>query len=419
MNEIEAVGAEASMLPPERDGGVGGARPWLYSLLIAPSAIVANGVIQGGVLAYLLSAQGIGAGRQAHIIWLLALPTSLYFLWSPVTDFLVRRRTWLLIGGLAAAGLMVVAFRQGSLISTRAMVLFLLSACASQLGISSCGGMMGTIGDERARRVAGSFYQAGSMAFGAAAVSVLVWMSGRVRMDRLGLIAGGLIALPTVFALVAPREQRMAGGDFGGAMRRLGSEFKATFLRWDAVPYALCLLFPMASGAAVGLLPGQARFYGVNGDSVAWMNGLLGTLLMAAGSLAATLVPARIRATVAYLAMSLVNAAALAVLWLGPLRPSTYFAGVTAYLFTVGVCYALFTAVVLEFLGHSGASGSGRYSIINSLGNVPVLYMLQLDGWGGDRWGARGLAGTEAVVSAVGGALLLGYFMAVRKGTSE
>jgi MFS transporter, PAT family, beta-lactamase induction signal transducer AmpG len=420
MNEIEAVGDEASMRPPERDSGVGGARPWLYSLLIAPAAIVANGVIQGGVLAYLLSAQGIGAGRQAHIIWLLALPTSLYFLWSPVTDFLVRRRTWLLIGGLAAAALMAEAFRQGSLISTRAMVLFFAAACAGQLGISSCGGMMGTIGDERARRVAGSFYQAGSMAFGAAAVSVLVWMSGRVGMDRLGLsrlglIAGGLIALPTVFALAAPREQRMAGGDFAGAMRRMWGEFKATFLRWDAVPYTLCLVFPMASGAAVGLLPGQARFYGVNGDSVAWMNGLLGTLLMAAGSLAATLVPARVRAAVAYLSMSLVNAAALGVLWLGPLRPSTYFAGVTTYLFTVGICYALFTAVVLEFLGHSGASGSGRYSIINSLGNVPVLYMLQLDGWGGDRWGARGLAGTEAVVSAVGGALLLGYFL-TRKG---
>ncbi|HEV2647147.1 MAG TPA: hypothetical protein VGU46_12350 [Acidobacteriaceae bacterium] len=408
MNEIEAAGAEVSKGPP---GSGGGARPWLFSLLIAPSAIVANGVIQGGVLAYLLSAQGVGAGRQAHTIWLLALPTSLYFLWSPITDFLVRRRTWLLIGGLTAAGLMAAAFRQGSLISTQALVLFFLSACAAQLGLSSCGGIMGAIGSERARRVAGSFYQAGSMAFGAAAVSVLVWMSGRVRLDRLGLVAAGLIVLPAVFALAAPREQIVAEGDFGGALRQMWREFKATFLRWEALPYALCMVFPMATGAAVGLLPGQARFYGVGGDSVAWMNGLLGTLLMAAGSLAATLVPARVRAVVAYLSMSLVNAAALCVLWLGPLRPWTYFAGVTAYLFTVGVCYALFTAVVLEFLGDSGTSGSGRYSVINSLGNVPVLYMLRLDGWGGDRWGARGLAGTEAVVSAVGGALLLGYFL--------
>jgi PAT family beta-lactamase induction signal transducer AmpG len=174
------------------------------------------------------------------------------------------------------------------------------------------------------------------------------------------------------------------------------------------------MLFPMASGAAVGLLTGQARFYGVNGDQVAWMNGLGGAVLMAAGSLAATLIPARIRASVAYLSMGLINAATLCVLWLGPLRPATYYLGVTLYLFTVGTCYAMFTAVVLEFLGHSGKSGSGRYSIINSLGNVPVLYMLQLDGWGGDKWGARGLSGTEAVVGGVGAAVLLTYFLSRR-----
>jgi len=71
----------------------------------------------------------------------------------------------------------------------------------------------------------------------------------------------------------------------------------------------------------------------------------------------------------------------------------------------------VFTAVLLEFLGPSGKSGSGRYSIINSLGNVPVQYMLLLDGWGGDRWGGRGLAGTEAVVGAAGAAILLAYFL--------
>jgi PAT family beta-lactamase induction signal transducer AmpG len=66
---------------------------------------------------------------------------------------------------------------------------------------------------------------------------------------------------------------------------------------------------------------------------------------------------------------------------------------------------------VLEFMGDSGKSGSGRYSIINSLGNVPVLYMTLLDGWGSGRWGARGLSGTEAVVGGVGGSLLLLYFL--------
>jgi len=69
------------------------------------------------------------------------------------------------------------------------------------------------------------------------------------------------------------------------------------------------------------------------------------------------------------------------------------------------------TAVFLEFMGASGKSGSGRYSVVNSLGNVPVLYMALVDGWGGDRWGGRGLAGTECVVGTVGAVVLLGYFL--------
>jgi PAT family beta-lactamase induction signal transducer AmpG len=174
------------------------------------------------------------------------------------------------------------------------------------------------------------------------------------------------------------------------------------------------MLFPIASGAAVGLLPGVAQAYGVNGDHVAWMNGLGGAVLMAGGSLVATLIPERFRASVAYLVVALVNSATAGVLWLGPLQPWVYYLGVTLYLFTIGMAYAMFTAVVLEFLGKSGKSGSGRYSIINSMGNVPVLYMLALDGWGGDRWGARGLAGTDCVVGGVGALILLGYFLTRR-----
>jgi len=412
MNEIEAVGAEAALGGAPGPGGVRQDRPWLYSLLIAPSAVVANGVVQGGVLAYLLSEQGIGSGRQSHMIFLLSLPTWLYFLWSPITDFFVRRRTWLLIGGLLAAASMWASFHQPNLSSMAAMSLMLLSACCSQLVVSSCGGMMGAMRSERSRRVAGSFYQAGSMGFGALAVWKLVKLShAGAGREVLGLTAAALIGIPTLFALAAPKQEVIAESTFARTMNRIWMECKTTFWRLEALPYIGCMVFPMASGAAVGLLPGVAKQYGVNGDSVAWVNGALGGVLMAAGSASAAILPTRVRASVMYMLVSLVNCATLCVLWLGPLRPSTYYVGAVLYLFTIGVCYAMFTAVLLEFMGDSGKSGSGRYSIINSLGNVPVQYMLLLDGWGGDKWGGRGLAGSEAVVGAVGAVILLAYFL--------
>ena len=63
-------------------------RGWIFGLLIAPYGVLLQGIVQGGVLGYLLSREGAGSATQAHLIGLLSLPTSLYFLWSLITDFL-------------------------------------------------------------------------------------------------------------------------------------------------------------------------------------------------------------------------------------------------------------------------------------------------------------------------------------------
>ena len=388
-------------------------RPWLFGLLIAPVAVISNGVL-GGALAYLLRTQGVNPAREGSIVALLTLPPTIYFLWSPVTDFWIRRRTWLMVAAVAGAVAMLAAFRQSSLASSRAVESIFLSACFGQLIVAGCGGMMGTLQNEASRRRARSFYQGGSLAFGALAVFVLVLLAHRLRLDALGWIAAAMIALPALGALAEPEERAVGSHGASETLARIWREFKDTFLRWQAIPYTLTITFPMGSGALIGLLPGLAADYRVSGQQVAWINGLGGALLMAAGALSASLISTRVHAPVAYLLVCLTNALTIAVLWLGPQRPAVYIAGVVLYLFTIGAAYALFTAVVLEFLGNSGKSGSSRYAIINSLGNLPVAYMSFLDGRGYALWGPRGEPAADAVLSAFGGILLLSYFVLSR-----
>lgn len=114
-----------------------------------------------------------------------------------------------------------------------------------------------------------------------------------------------------------------------------------------------------------------------------------------------------IRAQVLYMIVALMNCMCRPVLRLGPMRLTTCYADALLYLFTVDCCYALSTAAVLEFPGDSGMSGGTRRSSINSLENISVLYVLQVNGWGGKRWGDRGLAGAEALVGAFGALPLL------------
>ncbi len=384
---------------------------WIFGLLIAPYGVLLQGIVQGGVFGYLLSRQGAGSARQAELIAILSLPTSLYFLWSPITDFFVSRRTWLIGSALLAASLLWLSFEQPRLSSTAAVTLLFLGACCAQLIVSSAGGMMGALHSERTRRIASNLYQAGGMGFGALSAWVLIYLDPRVSRNSLALIAAALVGVPALVALAAPAQQPISDSTFAATMRRVASEFKATFFRWDALPYIACCTFPMASGAAIGLLPGVADQYGVNGDHVAWINGLLGGILIAAGAAAMPLIRVRARAPLLYMIVALGNCACLSVLSLGPMRPSTYYIGALLYLFTIGSSYAMFTTVVLEFLGDSGKSGSTRYSIINSLGNVPVLYMLQVDGWGAAHWGGRGLAGAEALVGGLGALLLLAWIV--------
>jgi PAT family beta-lactamase induction signal transducer AmpG len=274
---------------------------------------------------------------------------------------------------------------------------------------------MGTLTSESNKRRASSAYQAGSLGIGAVAVFLLLKFAERFTLGELGWIVAAMVALPALFAFAAPPQSMVREHGLEETLARIGREFKSTFLRWEAIPYTLLVISPCASGAMIGLLPELARDYGVSGEQVAWINGLAGALLTMAGAISASLIPVRVRAPIAYLLVGLMNAVPLVLLSLGPQRPAIYYASTVLFLFTVGAGYALFTAVSLEFLGGSGKSGSSRYAIINSLGNVPVAYMTWLDGRGYAHWGPRGMPAIDAVVTTAVVLILLGHFAISRR----
>jgi MFS transporter, PAT family, beta-lactamase induction signal transducer AmpG len=393
-------------------------RPWLFNFLIAPDAVISLGLLGGG-LSYLLRGEGVDPARAASMIALLSLPHAIYFLWGPLTDFWMRRRTWLIVSAAAAAVCMLIAFQQPHLASHRAIVLMFLGACFGVVVPAACGGMMGALRSEVNRRRAGSFYQSGSLAFGALAVFTLVSLSSRFSVAALGWIVVAMILLPSLFAFAAPPQTLVSEHTARETFHRIWNEFKSTFLRWQAIPYALLVIAPFCSGSLIGLLPSLAADYGVSGRQVAWINGVGGALLTAAGAYAASLIPVRIRASIAFPIAGLVNASTAAVLALGPQRPAVYFTGTALFLFTIGAGYALFTGVSLEFLGGSGKSGSSRYAIINSLGNLPVAYMSFLDGRAYAHWGPRAMPAADAILSATGATLLLAHFIFSRRRQSK
>ena len=117
-------------------------RPWLFAFLITPEAVIALGLVSGA-LTYLLRDEGVTPGRAASIASLLSLPHAIYFLWGPLTDFWMRRRTWLLLAAAAAAISLVAAFHQSQLATPWGVGLLFLSACFGVFVVAACGGMHG------------------------------------------------------------------------------------------------------------------------------------------------------------------------------------------------------------------------------------------------------------------------------------
>jgi PAT family beta-lactamase induction signal transducer AmpG len=407
MEHIEAVG----------DGGNEEVRPsappppiWIFSLLVLSPAVYSNGFVST-VMSSLLRSEHMSLGDIANVTALMTIPQTIYFFWSPMVDFWVRRRTWVAVAGALAGLLLGTALQFPVLGAPGPKFMLFLAACVVLLAHAAVGGLMAALVPPELKARAGGFYQMGNCGLAALAGGAMLYCSAHLARREFGIVSGLMVGLPGLVALTIREPEVVGQGDgFGMVLRRIRSEFKDTFFQWKAVPVLLVLAAPFGSGAALGLLPSLAPDYGVSVDQVAWMNGLGGGLLTALGALLIGFLkmPGDLRPLYAW--MGLINAATLGILLVGSPRPVTYFVSVTLYMISVGACYALFTAVVLKLLGFSGKSGGSRYAIALSIDNLPIFYMTIVDGMGARWFGTKGEPGIDMAVSAVGALLALAWF---------
>jgi MFS transporter, PAT family, beta-lactamase induction signal transducer AmpG len=384
--------------------------PWLFSILNVPHAVVTAGV-SGTLLSYLLRQQGVAPHNIANENSLLLLPGSLFFVWSPVTDFLWKRRTWLLVSSAAAGVAVMLALQTKSYASKGAVALLLTAGCLILLASAATGGLVASLMRAEERTRVGCFLQAGNLGGGALAGGGLLLLASHVNKLTLGVAAGAVVLAPALLALLLdepPVAKR--GRKFSTEMLLMGREFKKTFLRLSALPAVLLLMSPLGSGGAVGILSSIAKDYGVSANQVAWTNGLTGAVLTTAGAISMALMPARFDIRMAYAVTGLVNAGVLGVFCFGTPRPWMYLVGTGLFLFTVGACWAMYSALVLKIVGAPGRSGCGRYAMGVSIANLPVAYMAVLDGWGAKWFGPKGLPGIDMAVSGVAAVAFLGWF---------
>jgi hypothetical protein len=166
------------------------------------------------------------------------------------------------------------------------------------------------------------------------------------------------------------------------------------------VPIALfaivLITLPIGTGALANLWSAIAQDWKTDADTVALVTGILSGVVSAAGCVAGGFVIDRKGIWFTYFGSGIVCALVTLVMAALPYQPVVYISGVLAYTFGIGLINAGFTAVILFAIGKKNVAT--KYSLLASLGNLPVVYMTAFDGWAHDKYNSKYMLVSEAVV---------------------
>ena len=384
--------------------------PWLFLILILPGGVFSGFIITP--LPFLLGKAGVPVVHIANLESLLQIPTIFYFFWAPLVDMRLRRRTWLILTSCVSAASLALAMPLvGPDRLTAVAILLSVGMTVNVLVSSAQGGLMVSALSREAQAKASGWSQAGNLGGGALGAGITLWILARMPLPVAILATAAMVAIPSFAALTVPEGAPPPTAGFLDHVRKITNELVSVFRSRQTLWGLLLLASPVSSGAALNLLPAVADQYGVGGQGVMWVNGMAGGLVLAFGSLLATLLPGTWDRRLTYAGAGFLNALASLTLMLGH-RPQVYFFGTVCYLVTTGFGYARFTALVMDVLGPGKHGTSTRYSLFLAAGNLPIAYVLWLDGQGFHRFGTNGLFGVDAagnllVFAIVGTAWLL------------
>jgi MFS family permease len=373
--------------------------PWVFSLLILPLGIYVGFI--GTDLPFLLSREGVPLERIARIGALLQLPPIFMFLWTPIVDVKLRRRTWLVIAASVTALCMWAACSLLDGFHLKMLTAFLLcGGVAVGLVMASCGGLMITMLLPSEQSKASAWNQAGNFGGGVLGAAVVLWLIGRLSLHLVGLAAAALIVLPAYVALTIAEPRPRPSPWFQGRLSEIRREGLAVLRspqrRWSV----LLLIAPGSTCAAQSLLPALASHYGVGGTGVMWTNGIAGGVVLALGSLFGVLVPGDWDRRLTYAGAGLTNALG-AIALLVANQPSVYFWGTLLYLLTTGFCNARYVALVLDIVGTEVHDTSTWYAALTAVGNIPIASMIWLEGKSFHSFGTHGLLWADAMANLI------------------
>jgi MFS transporter, PAT family, beta-lactamase induction signal transducer AmpG len=387
--------------------------PIVFLFLIVPFG--AMGGYLSVAIGYQLTQAGVSVEEVAALVAVSYLPQTWKFLWAPIADTTLSRKTWyLLASAISSVGIFVtgaVPADEKSLPLLYAAVL-ISNVAVTFLAMASESLMIYNAPPELHGRASG-WFQAGNLGGSGLGGGAGLWLAQTLPDPWMAAaIVAVTCALCSAALWFVPEPARVArAGHFGRSLLAVLQDlWQVARTRAGILALLICFL-PIGSGAASNLWSAVADDWSASANTVALATGVLSGIVSALGCIVGGYACDRMDRKTAYALYGALMAICAVAMALAPRTENMYIVFTLAYAFIQGLTYAGFTAVVLETIGLGAAAT--KYNVYASLSNMPIAYMTLVDGWGHARWGAAGLLNVEAALGIAGIIVFVGIAMAL------
>ncbi len=356
----------------------------------------------------LLSARQVPEATIAAMTAVMISPGIWAFLASPLLDVRFSRRWYSLVTAAAAATSLVLA-----LLNMDHLVLVEIFLVAgyffANLYQSALGGWLSTIVSAEQENTLSAWVTIGNIAGGGAMAVTVGELVQNLSPTAAAVLLGLIVMLPTlVFAwMPAPGpDRRLAKESFAQFFGEVVSLLK----KREILVAILLFAAPAATFSLTNFLSGLAHdfhasnhFVGLVGGAGVLLGGVCGCLIF---PLIDKLLPLRFL----YLAIGVAGATFTLLLLLFPLNPAAFAVAMIGENLFQALAITASTAIAFETIGRDNPLAATTFCLVISAYNIPISYMLFVDGAG---YGWRGVAGSYAADAAVtmGSSLLLGALL--------
>jgi MFS family permease len=387
--------------------------PSVFLFLIVPFG--AMGGYLSVAIGYQLTQAGVSVEQVAELVAVSYIPQTWKFLWAPVADTTLSRKTWYLIAGIVSAlGIFVTGavpadaeslpLLYAAVLVSNVAVTFLAMATESLL-------VYNTPPDLHGR--AGGWFQAGNLGGNGLGGGAGLWLAQTLPDPWMAAaVIAVACALCGVALMFVPEPPPLARtGHYGRMLLSVLKDlWQVARARAGMLALLICFL-PIGTGAAANLWSAVADDWHASAGTVALATGVLSGIVSALGCIAGGYGADRMDRKTSYALYGLLMAMCAVAMAVAPRTEAMYVVFTLTYAFIQGLTYAGFTAVVLEAIGLGAAAT--KYNLYASLSNMPIAYMTLVDGWAHTRWGAAGLLQTEAAMGVLGIVVFIAVAMAM------